>query len=741
MSILCPWQATGPNRAFIGRQICALLIGGDERCFSPLPEEMREKMFDNGYTENSGIDQAPDNDARKYFDVEGKLLRKHFPFVYERLFEEAKRQNKDISFVDVAAPLEIRQAAIKANQWEVGAAYLRCSTHMQDSYSGQMVSCIFRGLRDNIIILPELIAGDQGKTGKRANNPGINTVKGWIVAKMIAVIIFFSISRSSRSLHKGLKLIKEDVYEQGVRAIAIAESIDTTTAEWSKMLAFNLLLAEMQATSIPIFVRMGQKSHFEAGFQIGAAPVGYRPIIIPEGGMTKRGKPKTKLEIVPEVGNLIIKHYKMVAGGIPLAEGCRLWNTEIMTLPDEVKQYAVDGRATSKTMRPEAYRRLLSRGEYRGDFAYGRKRNRWLEGEEQTVQDDVQEQEVCRQHREHLRIVPDELYFAVQERLSNETRGKHGPRLDKEQPLSSSLISLFQCAECGHSFYSYGTQYMHCPASNRDECGSWGTVDREVAVTKVISALRDQILTCSELATEIVERSCKLDAEEKDGSLAAREAALKTTINRQHQLLMDIVDSYSGLKMPPEVTQRKASIKRKIIQLEAELAMLQSRVRSNRQSITKEQVMSLLRDFDAVLVDANAGKLGPEGKQRATVLIRLLTGGKIIISFTRLKDRRRAFGVGRFTPRPIAALVEDGRVNRGVVIPFPEVQLTFRELPRYARIADEVYRLYTDGMSMTEIGKMFNCKSGNVWEAYAFWHTSRGLEVPIKRLGMKKKTK
>jgi len=64
----------------------------------------------------------------------------------------------------------------------------------------------------------------------------------------------------------------------------------------------------------------------------------------------------------------------------------------------------------------------------------------------------------------------------------------------------------------------------------------------------------------------------------------------------------------------------------------------------------------------------------------------------------------------------------------------------FRELPRYARIADEVYRLHIeDGLSFTDIGKRFKCGSGNAWGAYAYWHESRGLPVPYKRAGVQKK--
>ena len=151
--------------------------------------------------------------------------------------------------------------------------------------------------------------------------------------------------------------------------------------------------------------------------------------------------------------------------------------------------------------------------------------------------------------------------------------------------------------------------------------------------------------------------------------------------------------------------------------------------------------MELLSDFGQVLENASSGKLGgEESKHQAFALIRALTGGRITITFKRLHGRRRAFGQGTFRPMIMEAVRRHGGAATGVNVELPEVAISFRKLPRYARIADEVHRLHhEEGLSMTEIGKRFGTTAGNAWAADAYWHEERGLPIPYKREGIKAK--
>ena len=441
--------------------------------------------------------------------------------------------------------------------------------------------------------------------------------------------------------------------------------------------------------------------------------------------------------MVPEIAALIRKHFELIANGLTVSEGCRLWNREIRNWPGELRRLARDPRSQSGEMRPEAYRRIFVRESYRGIWLHGVRRNRWVDSKDATIQVPAPEHEIIRQTREELRIVPDELWFKVQKRFSEEKRGSHGPRSGKDPSLGDLLTGIFFCGGCGHVFYQYGRQYMNCRNSRLDKCGSWGTVHRDMAVRKLAEALRDQILARPELVEEIVRQSQTLDAAEKAENLGERMAGLEKEIKRHNALMAQLEGSCSEDGMDAYDLSRHKRAKTEKTRLQAELAALKSRQDKVRPPITPEQVKDILNSFDALLADAGAGKLEAEGKQRAAALVRSLAGGRVEVYFRRLKNRRRAFGFGRFRLHLVPALAGQVDVNQDLSLELPEIEVEFRELPRYARIADEVHRLYDGGMSMSEIGRKFNCGSGNAWGAYAYWHEERGLETPINREGMR----
>jgi hypothetical protein len=533
-----------------------------------------------------------------------------------------------------------------------------------------------------------------------------------------------------------MQFVIEEICERGIRALTIAENIDTNDPAWERLAEITLLVSNIQIEANPFFVRMGQAAIFKDGFQVGACSLGYRPVAVPGAGVTKMGRPKTRPEVVPEVAALIVKHFELIAGGVTLSEGCRLWNREIAAWPPELRKLAVDPRTQTGRMRPEAYRRIFTRKKYLGIWEHGRKRNRWMNSKDGIIQIDAPENEVAITMREDLRMVSDELFHRVQQKLAEGTRGRHGPRSGKEPSLSDSLISLFHCSECGHVFHYYGRKYAHCPESSKGGCANWGTIEREKAVSAIIPALREQVLASRTLVDEIVNQSREVDTGEDGGDLAERAAILEKSIKRQTNLMAQLEQTCADDGMDADERNRHKAAKVEKTRLQAELASLRARSARKREPITEGEVLAILDEFDALLADAGAGKLAGGDKQRAAILVRDLTGGRVDVSFTRLAGRR-AFGVGKFSPNPFLALAKRDEMTIESSQPLPEITVAFRELPRYARIAGEVYRLHVEeGLSFPEIGKRFDCGTGNAWGAYAYWHTSRGLPVPYKRAGV-----
>ncbi len=690
----------------------------------------------NNINGNCGVSQdgrVPQTGVQ-YFDGEGKLLPAHYSFIYDQTVEAARRHNKDLSWMRQEDPLDKRRMAAKRYGWEVGASYCRCSTDMQDSYQGQMTSCIDKAVANDIIIFPELAAGDEAVSGKRGDRSGLELVRSWVRAGEMTVFVAFSISRLFRRLHKGLQFVREDVIEHGIRVLAVAEHLDSADKQFSMILNVNMMVAEMQASALPEFVRMGQKAHVENGFLVGACPLGYKPVPVPEAGFTKKGKVKTRAEIVPEVAAIIRRSYERIGEGVTISEACRLYNQDVAGLPENVRQYAVDPRSSTRTMRPEAFRKLLCRERYTGVWRFGVLRNQWLDGKNTTVQVAAPEHEVITYENEDLRIVSDELFHRAQQKLSEGIRGRHGPRTGREASLATSLINMYRCSECGHAFHYYGLQYMHCPESTKGTCSNKGTVEREYALKAIVTALREQIQNNTELVAEIVRQSRELDMAMDEDNVAKRIGILEKGIRRLNTLMTQIEDSCGDDGMDKDEQDRHRKLKADKSRLMSELVTLKARSSEKHEPITETEVLSILSSFDSLLDDAGTGNLGGDSKQQAAALIRDLVGGTVTVSFKRLQGRR-AFGVGTFTPAPVLALARHHKnVNGATTLSLPATTVEFRKLPRYARIADEVYRLHMDeGLSFTELGKRFKCGSGNAWGAFAYWHESRGYPVPYKR--------
>ncbi|MBL8798489.1 MAG: recombinase family protein [Planctomycetia bacterium] len=93
---------------------------------------------------------------------------------------------------------------------------------------------------------------------------------------------------------------------------------------------------------------------------------------------------------------------------------------------------------------------LLQNPRYRGLWLYGEKENTWILSKDYTRQ--VKRPEPLRQVQiEELRIVPDELWYAVQKRLAEEQRLNAGrkPKDGDRQSRPRLLNGLFFCPEHG----------------------------------------------------------------------------------------------------------------------------------------------------------------------------------------------------------------------------------------------------------------------------------------------------
>src|SRR5262249_45853466 len=156
--------------------------------------------------------------------------------------------------------------------------------------------------------------------------------------------------------------------------------------------------------------------------------------------------------------------------GMPIKEGWRRW----------VKAGGPrDPRSTSNHMTYNAYRRMLANSRYTSRWVFGRKRNRWSSKRDYTRQVEQPETEIVAVQSEELRIVGDELFFAVQHRLAELKLGPRGPKKAKALHLWDLVTDCFHCAACRVRFYQSGANGRGMTCKRGDICPCKSSVRRD----------------------------------------------------------------------------------------------------------------------------------------------------------------------------------------------------------------------------------------------------------------------
>src|SRR5579864_427902 len=351
--------------------------------------------------------------------------------------EEASRSGINLTAFDPDATLDSRIAWAKSNGLEVAGILARQSTKMQHSIESQVKENARYAAWHGMYPAPELVCVDEGVTGRKEHRAGLDRMKSLLEQRLVETLLVFKISRLFRSAYKGYQFFQEHVVEEGLRAVSISQGIDTRDEKtWGPLAAVHGVADQMLLEAISDHVRVGIAGVFLRGYVTGALPVGYHAKEVPGAPLTNLGRTRTMPEVTPDVAQLIRQHYEWIRDGMPIREGWRRW---------VAANGPCDPRSTCHYMTHTAYRRMLSNPRYIGCWAFGRKRNSWSSKKDYMRQIEQPNTEVRILQCEELRIMSDELFFAVQKRLEEQKLGPRGPKKKKETKLWDLVTDVFFC--------------------------------------------------------------------------------------------------------------------------------------------------------------------------------------------------------------------------------------------------------------------------------------------------------
>ncbi|MCH8149824.1 MAG: recombinase family protein, partial [Planctomycetes bacterium] len=594
--------------------------------------------------------------------------------------EAAKRESIDLVDFDPSAPLDQQIAWAEAQGLDIGCTYLRFSSKIQHSSEDQLRENILVAARLRIFIPPQLICLDEAKKGRTTRRVGLSRLKEILQSGRSFVLVLFKLSRLFRSSYKGHEFIAERVVENGHRAVVFNDGIDTNDKKaWKAQVQLRGILDDMYLDTLVDHVKAGLVGIFEKGWTVGPLGVGYRPKILPDAPLTNLGKPRTMPEVDPEAAKLISQQFDWIRDGMSLGEGLRRWLAA---------GGPCDPRSTTGRMTPTAYRRMLSNIRLTGRWEFGRNKSIWSSTKDYAVQQEQPDEEVTKFHCEDLRIVEDELFFAVQKRLAEMKRGPRGPKKNKPAQLWDLTTKLFFCAACSteeefvrlHQTGAHG-RGMQC--RNGARCTSKSAVRREEAVRAICEKLQELIQEDRELIGKIVARSQELDARGDEGRLEE----IKQLENRERALTRRIDGLFDLAGDGSEEDRRETKAKIRAARSERDdvrekLAHARRALEQFSRTLTTDDVNQILNESASLLTDGAAGQLGEDAVYRALAVFRDLTGGRIMVHVEPRPARKQTNVRGVFQPQLLAAVRDKADLCLGNDVPTPEkVEVWLRKPP------------------------------------------------------------
>lgn len=644
--------------------------------------------------------------------------------------EAAEKTDIDLSCFDPSAPLDKRISWALEQGLEIGTVYSRFSSKRQHSTPDQVRTCVQHAAQKGIYCPPEFVCVDEAQRGYRTRREGLDRMLAILKTRRATVLLVFKASRLYRQAFKGYQLIQQEVVEEGLRAISVTQGIDTQdTKAWRMLFQVHGIVDDMVIEATADHVRAGLKGLFARGYTVGALAVGYRRKELPNAPITNRGLTRTVPEVAPDVAEMIREHFRLIANGMPIKKAWRKWVAD---------GGPADPRSTKGYMSSRAYRRMLSRISYTGRFEFGRRRNEYSTKRDYSRQIEQPDSEVETFLCEELRIVDDELFFAVQRRLAELKKGPRGPKKNRTLHLWDLVTDLFWCPRCNERYYVAGANGHGMQCKNGDLCPCKSAVRREEAVRAICETLCELIQEDAQMIEQIICRARELDARGDD------ELRAETSVwNRKvASLSSQISDLYELAGQGSDDDRKEMMARIRSAQAERatarhELSRLQKALAETTATITPHTVRKILSGFVTLLENAAAGKLGSEAVYKALAVFQSLVGGRVWVHVERRKGRKRTNVRGVFHPHLLRAVKEHaGHPDVTNEASGKDVSVWLRRPPRLDVIAERVHQLIDiDGLSYRDVAKKLqqeghNVNSGNVWYSYHRWYEMQGISVP-----------
>jgi hypothetical protein len=630
----------------------------------------------------------------------------------------------------VAAEFHSQLPRNKANG--TGAMYARYSSRFQHSIADQVRTLYEAAVKQGDFVPRDHVFFDLAVRGYKEQRPGLDQLRAVLNPRRIDVLLVFTTNRLFRKTYKALQFVEEEVVEHGIRCLFVKSGVDTADEKrWRMLLQVHAMTDEFVVGMYADNIRAAHEGLFDHQMVCGTITFGYRgePIA---GEFTKRRRPRCRVALDPQTAATVLKTYQSYVGErLSIAEIARRLNAD----PDiPLGPKCASGRWTRT-----AVRRLLGNPRYRGWWGYGVTQNVWQSKQDYGRQ--VPRAEPLREGQfDELRIVPDDLWHAAQQRLAEEGR-RNGGRKPKDGNRGARprlLNGIFRCPTHDQSLYVGGAHghYMscrHCLTMGSAERPLFSQLPRELAMRLTCEKLADLIRRDEGLVALVV-AACRHEAARLRQPDPSEQFELQRRIKQLSSQIQFLLKNAGETDQDRrEATENLKELRRTRAEIAAEISRREAGKLLAAAVPDAEAVRGLLRELAVILQAAAAGE-SDAAAGAVRELIESLTGGRIELFQKGERQARRGWLQGRFRVRLLRFAVEKmvggqtGVDDRGV-----EVVIDYKEPSPFEAEAERAKALYDQGLRNSQIAATLGRGRNWVTKLLKRWFEAHGSTMPDGR--------
>jgi DNA invertase Pin-like site-specific DNA recombinase len=616
---------------------------------------------------------------------------------------------------------------------EIAASYSRFSSDNQDvsSIEQQQKKCRDDATPNGHNLLHEYEFADEAVSGTRSDREGLQAMMAAARAGKFQVVYFASLSRLARELVISLPMLKDLVYNCGVRIVSLTDGIDSNMPNWELLATFRCWMHGEFLTVLRATVLQGQEYAFEHDFSVGDWSFGYGSEPIPGSEKGRRGRnPKPRYRVIIDKDQA--EYVRLVFHWYANERRTTAWIARELNRRGAAK----DHRARTKEWRPELVVKLLRRKKYIGIWPWGERTNvrNPLTGKIRQKKRPLAEAVKFVRERPDLRLVEDEVFFKAQG-LLDEAKARMASCRDEKGRLRGStkddrnprhlLQRLVVCGACGRTFQVSGARgvYLGCAGRLSGTCPVKTRLPRKQAERMLLQWVREQILKCPTWRELILaEARASWEARRRTNPDEIKDLEKKVdTLDAKINRLLDMIEGGEDGKQepPPDVHARIAARRREKDAVARRLEALKREDRVEPTPPTPEWVDQKLGELEKVL--------GAAGPAAAIALRNLL--GPVTVTVVSPEVGKRKYLRGTFTAK-IAGVLREATSESTTATPGV---IEFRPAKPWEAVVDRVKELFDAGVEYRAIAAQLSCPRSWVAKALSLWYGQRGLTPPDGR--------